>query len=228
MLSKLGHKVMSLTRIAIGPVSLKGLPAGECRPLTRHEVDLLRKVASGVAVTTPRSDEDEFSRGPRPPHSHGSHRPRPGKADRSPTNTGARGHPPASGRYRDKTAPGGARSNHLQGPRPHGPGSKQAPRLGQSGPHNKRATGSAGGSPAETGGSKHPAIAASPAAQPPRPRRIIGLEPEPSAGSRQGARRRSVAKRPPARKPRLRLRRPEQKPLRVLPNPGDETEGTES
>ena len=46
MLSKLGHKVMSLNRIAVGPISLKGLSAGECRPLSRHEVDLLRKVAS--------------------------------------------------------------------------------------------------------------------------------------------------------------------------------------
>ena len=54
MLSKLGHKVMSLNRIAVGPISLKGLPTGECRPLTRHEVDLLRKVASGAAVSPPR------------------------------------------------------------------------------------------------------------------------------------------------------------------------------
>ena len=33
MLSKLGHKVMSLHRIAVGPIGLKGLSAGECRLL---------------------------------------------------------------------------------------------------------------------------------------------------------------------------------------------------
>jgi 23S rRNA pseudouridine2605 synthase len=54
MLSKLGHKVMTLNRIAVGPISLKGLPVGECRPLSRGEVDLLKKVASGVSVSVPR------------------------------------------------------------------------------------------------------------------------------------------------------------------------------
>ena len=54
MLAKLGHKVMSLTRIAIGPVVLKGLPPGEHRPLSRAEIDLLRKVAAGIAGPPPR------------------------------------------------------------------------------------------------------------------------------------------------------------------------------
>ena len=54
MLSKLGHKVMSLNRIAVGPISLKGLSVGECRSLSRHEVELLRKVASGESVAPPR------------------------------------------------------------------------------------------------------------------------------------------------------------------------------
>lgn len=54
MLAKLGHKVMSLTRIAIGPVVLKGLPPGEHRPLSRSEIDLLRKVAAGIAIPPPR------------------------------------------------------------------------------------------------------------------------------------------------------------------------------
>lgn len=71
MLAKLGHKVMSLTRVAIGPVALKGLPPGEHRPLSRTEIDLLRKVAAGIAVPPPRfSDQGGFgsrrpSRGPR-------------------------------------------------------------------------------------------------------------------------------------------------------------------
>jgi 23S rRNA pseudouridine2605 synthase len=54
MLSKLGHKVMSLNRLAVGPITLKGLSAGGCRPLTRHEVELLRKVAAGAAAAQPR------------------------------------------------------------------------------------------------------------------------------------------------------------------------------
>ena len=72
MLSKLGHKVMSLHRIAVGPIGLKGLAVGECRSLSKHEIELLRKVASGVSVSSPRfSDAGSSSR------SHGdSRRPR--------------------------------------------------------------------------------------------------------------------------------------------------------
>jgi len=62
MLAKLGHKVMSLTRIAIGPVVLKGLSSGEHRPLSRSEIDLLRKVAAGIEVSPSRSSEHCGSR----------------------------------------------------------------------------------------------------------------------------------------------------------------------
>jgi 23S rRNA pseudouridine2605 synthase len=48
MLAKLGHKVMSLYRIAVGPVTVQGLAAGKFRLLSRYEVDSLRKAASGV------------------------------------------------------------------------------------------------------------------------------------------------------------------------------------
>jgi 23S rRNA pseudouridine2605 synthase len=78
MLSKLGHKVMSLNRIAVGPIGLKGLSVGECRPLSRHEVELLRKVASGDSVAPPRFFDADSSgrprreskrpRGPEKPH----------------------------------------------------------------------------------------------------------------------------------------------------------------
>lgn len=226
MLSKLGHKVMSLTRIAIGPVSLKGLPSGECRPLSRHEVDLLRKVAAGIAVTTPRSREDELPRERRAPHAHGSNRPRGGKADDSPTKKGSMRHGPGQRRSRDNAAPGGGRPGDLHGR--HAPASERAPRAEQSGPRKRRTPGPAGGSPAQADGSKRPAIAALPVGQLPRGRRIIGLEPESSGGSRQGPRGRSVPKRLPARKPRLRLRRPEQKPLRAAPNRIDELEGEDA
>jgi 23S rRNA pseudouridine2605 synthase len=53
MLSKLGHKVMSLNRIAVGPISLKGLPVGECRPLSKQEVEMLKRVAAGESVAMP-------------------------------------------------------------------------------------------------------------------------------------------------------------------------------
>ena len=62
MLAKLGHKVMSLTRIAIGPVVLKGLSSGEHPPLSRSEIDLLRKVAAGIEVSPSRSSEHCGSR----------------------------------------------------------------------------------------------------------------------------------------------------------------------
>ena len=63
MLAKLGHKVMMLTRVAVGPITLKGLAAGQCRPLTGREVDLLRRVAAGEPVPMPWATAD---RRPRP------------------------------------------------------------------------------------------------------------------------------------------------------------------
>ena len=70
MLAQLGHKVMTLARVAIGPVTLKGLKPGEYRPLSSHEVDLLRKVAAGIPVASPRlggrsSDRPARPAGPR-------------------------------------------------------------------------------------------------------------------------------------------------------------------
>jgi 23S rRNA pseudouridine2605 synthase len=70
MLSKLGHKVMALTRTAVGPITLKGLAAGEARPLSRHEVDMLRKVAAGMSVSPAVADDESApprDRGPRRP-----------------------------------------------------------------------------------------------------------------------------------------------------------------
>jgi 23S rRNA pseudouridine2605 synthase len=79
MLARLGHKVMSLTRVAVGPISVKGLSIGECRSLSRHEVELLWKVANGAAVSVPRHlDRDSSSRPPRDPN-----RPRKGERGRA-------------------------------------------------------------------------------------------------------------------------------------------------
>ena len=64
MLAKLGHKVMTLTRVAVGPITLKGLAPGEYRPLSSHEVELLHKVAEGIVVTPVKFAEPKPSRGP--------------------------------------------------------------------------------------------------------------------------------------------------------------------
>ncbi len=47
VLARVGHKVERLTRIAVGPIRLGNLPLGECRRLTRDELDLLRREAHG-------------------------------------------------------------------------------------------------------------------------------------------------------------------------------------
>jgi 23S rRNA pseudouridine2605 synthase len=59
MLAKLGHKVMSLNRVAVGPITLKGLAVGESRPLSRQETDLLRQVAAIIAESTARFVDSE-------------------------------------------------------------------------------------------------------------------------------------------------------------------------
>jgi len=42
LLARIGHKVLKLKRVAIGPIRLAGLPAGACRRLTHDEVKQLR------------------------------------------------------------------------------------------------------------------------------------------------------------------------------------------
>lgn len=45
ILAKLGHKVLRLVRIRVGPVKLGALPPGKSRRLTREEVDALRRAS---------------------------------------------------------------------------------------------------------------------------------------------------------------------------------------
>jgi 23S rRNA pseudouridine2605 synthase len=45
MLARLDHKVLSLRRVAIGPVYLGRLKSGKSRPLTRQELAALRAAA---------------------------------------------------------------------------------------------------------------------------------------------------------------------------------------
>ena len=47
VLAKVGHKVLRLVRVAVGPVRLGNLAPGEYRPLSRQEVQALRKMAEG-------------------------------------------------------------------------------------------------------------------------------------------------------------------------------------
>jgi len=46
MLARLGHKVLRLRRIALGPLRLADLPIGAHRPLNRRELDALRNAVS--------------------------------------------------------------------------------------------------------------------------------------------------------------------------------------
>lgn len=229
MLAKLGHKVMSLARIAIGPVSLKGLPSGECRPLTRHEVDLLRKIASGVAVATPHTVDDEFSGDSHAARRHQPHRRRSGKGGGSTSPQGARRQGPGPRRFRGNAAPGGPRPDDLHARHAPASAAEHSPQGEGRGARKRRPGRAAGGQPAKNkdAGAKRPEIATLPAVPLPRGRRIIGLEPEPAAANRQGqgSRRRSAPKGPPAQRPRLRLRRPEHRPQRSSANRIDEIEG---
>jgi len=47
MLAKLGHKVMRLKRVSVGPVHLDRLPKGKSRKLSLPEIEALRKTAEG-------------------------------------------------------------------------------------------------------------------------------------------------------------------------------------
>lgn len=48
MLAKIGHKVRELTRVQMGPLSIKGLPLGHVRKLTPAEVKALHKATEPV------------------------------------------------------------------------------------------------------------------------------------------------------------------------------------
>jgi 23S rRNA pseudouridine2605 synthase len=53
ILARVGHKVLRLLRLAVGPVRLADLPAGGFRRLTREEVDALRRATEGFRVRGP-------------------------------------------------------------------------------------------------------------------------------------------------------------------------------
>jgi 23S rRNA pseudouridine2605 synthase len=161
MLAKFGHKVMSLTRVAVGPISLKGLAPGAFRPLSGHEVDLLRKVAAGIAVA-PRFAE----RRPRP---SGRARPSGDARGRERRPGGHQGHGGAS--HPPRRAPvSGAPSSGPRRPSRPGPASA-GPRRGASGP---RPVGP-GAPPVRPEGPPPSRRKSTPPRPEPPTRRIIGL-----------------------------------------------------
>jgi 23S rRNA pseudouridine2605 synthase len=205
MLARLGHKVMSLTRIAVGPIGLKGLGVGECRPLTAFEIDLLRKVAAGLVVPTPRFP-DRRDRIPRPGGA-------PGKPTRPPAHDAAR--PSAEARH-DRPAPRrpAPAPGHPEHPAPvrgRGPGPSRRPVSGPgTGPPPPHARG-----PARRPSRPGPPAADRPLTRPKAttsrredlpPRRIIGLEPQPGARRAGPTGPRPLRRRPgPKRSPRSAL-----------------------
>lgn len=66
ILARLGHPVRRLTRIRIGPLSLRGLPSGAFRPLTPQELAALRRAADNV-----RADRRAFPARPERPTRQG-------------------------------------------------------------------------------------------------------------------------------------------------------------
>jgi 23S rRNA pseudouridine2605 synthase len=131
MLAKLGHKVMSLTRIAVGPIGLKGLAFGEYRPLSQNEVDLLRRVAAGETVAPARPPSRRPQGAPGRGRPSGSAEPRRDSAD---SHSNAGGPPPRPPRR----SSGGSTS---EGPRrPYGAGASQGPR-GNAGGARRPSTG---------------------------------------------------------------------------------------
>jgi hypothetical protein len=70
MFERLGHTVLKLRRIRLGPLTLKGVPLGHFRELTPSEVEKLMKVYGGGAVKKP-GEGVRRSGGPRKPGGSG-------------------------------------------------------------------------------------------------------------------------------------------------------------
>ena len=213
MLAKLGHKVMTLTRVAVGPITLKGLAPGEYRPLSSHEVELLHKGATGIVVTPVKFSEPKPSRGPA-----GQARPRrqggpAAKPARHPTGASeAQGRPHDQGR-----GPGDAPPPR----RPAGPGGPRRASAPPVGPGPERAggpTSRADARPIRIRPEGLPPAPRRPSPPPPRPpapprveaptRRIIGLDLGPEAAGPPPPRPRRPGLQPRPRRASLGRRRP--------------------
>ncbi len=95
VMAKVGHKVLHLKRVALGPLELARLKKGKCRPLMWHEIAALRRIAGLEAAAAPAAAIDKRpakadrsgkrqSRPPRrPPRPAAAIDKRPARADRS-------------------------------------------------------------------------------------------------------------------------------------------------
>jgi 23S rRNA pseudouridine2605 synthase len=130
MLAKLGHKVLALRRIAIGPIILGSIPSGKSRRLRGEEIEALREAAAPrEAPTTPQEVPAEKPRRKKPQAKRASRNefgespslPRRGSAKRVPRNESGEsaGRPrrgPAKGASRNET--GGPSGSPRRGPSP--------------------------------------------------------------------------------------------------------------
>ncbi len=208
MFAAQGHKVMSLTRIAVGPIVLKGLAVGAYRPLSAAEVGLLRKVAQGIAVPTPwarggdrdrnrdRNQGRDQSRVPRRDRGESiaqgegsTSGPPPRRPGRPPSTTNR---PPLAAS--EGPAPRGPRRAPTAGRPVLGPGPGTGPRsIPGSGQRQGQGQGTGPGRPPRPRPSGPPRSSSSsppPVSEPhvpTRSRRIIGLQPPPADVSESGS-----------------------------------------
>jgi 23S rRNA pseudouridine2605 synthase len=231
MLARLGHKVMSLNRVAVGPISVKGLATGACRSLSRHEVELLRKVANGVPVSLPRFlDGDSTSRHRHDANRHGkveqarSRRDQAGRSQKKQHSDSVLGNRTPGGSSQ-APPPRTRRANQSQPPQP-----RHADEAARHKPHpqadrprqtlDRLRTGPPTSKGPQSEARKPGAGSSSLPISPPAKRRIIGLELDlpvvPGAHSKRDRGR----KRPPPRKQRQSLTMPLKRPIVPFRPPG--------
>jgi 23S rRNA pseudouridine2605 synthase len=81
MLEAVGHRVVELERVALGPLGLRGLEPGESRRLTKAELDRLRRAAEPATRKPARPGSKPARPGPKPARPTGP-RPQSGKPAR--------------------------------------------------------------------------------------------------------------------------------------------------
>jgi 23S rRNA pseudouridine2605 synthase len=154
--AKLGFPVLSVRRIAIGPIEGRALKVGEYRPLAADELEALRAVAEGREGATPRPRPRRGA----PSDGQPRRRRRPGKPDpalapREDTRRG-RGGKPGDRRGGRGPSRGGPRGGGSRGGAPRGgsrPGQGGGPRGGKGGgPRGGRRGGPGGKPPGGAGG----------------------------------------------------------------------------
>jgi|GEM_PF-140312 len=220
MLARFGHKVMSLTRVAIGPITLKGLPLGEFRHLNPAEIDLLHKVAAGIQIDPPRFPSRDRGgpqgKGPRPGHGR---RPQEEHAPRSRRNEHHEregGGPQRGGGRPPFQADQGDRPRPVPGRHDQGPGAQRPPAPGGRHPHAAQVE-RPGPGPRPRPGQGH-----GPGGGPERSPLQVGAGREPHAGPGRppGAPPRPAPPRPAPPRPGDRHRKPEGGPHGIKPPPG--------